>query len=46
MIYATYSFGEVTAIYYLKGDVCSLMLVPAGMEQDVKESKLALPDSL
>ena len=46
MIYSTYTFGDVTAIYYLKDEICSLMLVPKGMETAVKESKLALVDPL
>lgn len=46
MIYSTFEFGDITAVYYVEDDTYSFMLVPSGMEKEIKESKLSLADSM
>ena len=46
MLYSTFELGGVTAVYYVNDNTYSLTLIPSGMTQQLKESKLALTEPL
>lgn len=46
MINAEYQLGSITAIYYTKDEVLSLLLIPSDRRGEVKDSIFEWPDSL
>ncbi len=46
MIFSNFELNGITAVYYRIGDIFSLMLVPTGTEDGIRESKLALIDPM